>query len=233
MTKCLVCRRIGLILTCLVLCLTGFAQGNSESTTPGAAGFTYKFENARFYIPLIEIDLNPDGVGDLRFKRGEHDEVLELKVKVQPNTLARIRELFELSSFLSSEEEYQAKRDFSNLGWMTIGLSDGKRERKVRFNYTTNPHMKELSDLFRGISTQEIHLFDIDTAQQFQPLDLPRQLDSLASSLRLGYIAEPDRMLAALREIASLDTLPLIARNQANRLIKEIEKTIAKRKPKN
>src|SRR3981081_3663027 len=38
--------------------------------------YSYKFENPRFYIPLIEIDLGSNGAGQLRFRRGESDEVL-------------------------------------------------------------------------------------------------------------------------------------------------------------
>jgi len=105
-----------------------------------------------------------NGAGDLRFTRGESDEVLDSKVNLQPGTIARIRQLFELSDFLGSETAIQDKRDMSHLGWITIGAKQGSRERKVRYNFTTNPHIKELQDIFLGIAWQEIALFDIDNA---------------------------------------------------------------------
>ena len=200
------------------------AQGSGDTARPSPASFGYKFENTRFYVPLMEIDLAPDGVGELRFKRGTTDEIIDLKLKLLPETMSRIRGLYDGISFLDSVEDYQGKKDFSHLGWMTIKASDGHRERKVRFNNTTNKQMKELSDLFRSIAIQQMHVFDLETAQQYQPLDVPRQLDAIEADLRLGNIAELEQMALVLREIAAGDTLPLIARNQANRMIADIQK---------
>ena len=64
-----------------------------------------------------------------------------------------------------------------HLGWITLGAKQGASERKVRFNYTINEQIEELGKIFRGIATQEISLFDIDNAQRYQPLDLPKQLE--------------------------------------------------------
>jgi hypothetical protein len=215
-----------LVSAIVVVCSAALAFTVQDGGEPSRskAGFGYKFENPRFTIPIMEIDLDPDGKGELRFKRGESDEVIDLKIELLPATIARVRTLLDSTSFLTSAEGYQAKKDFSHLGWMTIRASDGNRERTVRFNYTTNEAMKELADLFRAIATQQIHVFDIETAQQYQPLDLPRQLDWLEADLRLGNIAEPDRVVTVLRELSGGDTLPLIARNQAKRIITAIEK---------
>ncbi|MCI0485833.1 MAG: hypothetical protein L0229_04445 [Blastocatellia bacterium] len=202
--------------------VVGAAQDGGEKSA--AMSFSYVFENKRFYIPLIEIDLVPDGSGELRFKRGESDDILERKLKLRPETLARIRWLVEDSQFLTSDEDYQHKKDFSHLGWMTITTRQGERERKVRFNYTVHPDMEELAAIFRGIATQEIHLFDIDLSQQYQPLDLPRQIEILENDLRLGRIAEPEGLIGPLREIANNDVFPLIARNRVKRVIESIEK---------
>src|SRR5262249_28451111 len=126
--------------------------------------------------------------------------------------------------FIESNEEYQGKKDFSHLGWVTIIARQAGRERTVRFNFTTNENMKELAEIFRGLATQEIHLFDLDNAEQYQPLDLPRQIEALENDLQLERVTEPTRLLDALREISGNDALPLIARNQARRLITNIEK---------
>jgi hypothetical protein len=188
------------------------------------ASFGYRFENSRFYIPLIEIDLAASGAGELRFKRGESDEVIDRKLKLLPATTARIRELYERAHFLTSDKEYQDEKDFSHLGWISLSMRRGERERKVRFNYTPNLDIKDLADLFRAIATQEMHLFDIEVSEQFQPLNLPRLLDALENDLRGERVAEPEQMLAALNEIAGNDTQPLIARNHAIRIADNIKK---------
>ena len=199
-------------------------QSINGAATAGEMSFSYKFENPRFDIRVIEIDLNANGAGELRFTRGTSDEILDCKIKLLPATLARIRSLFEVSDFLALNTEYQDKRDFKHMGWVTLGAKQGARERKVRFNYTLNPHMKELEEIFRGIASQEISLFDIENAERYQPLDVPKQLELLENDLRLTRIAEPARLLTALNEIAGDDSQPLIARNHAKRIIEAIKK---------
>jgi hypothetical protein len=200
------------------------AQDASGDKTANGIKYFYMFEGPRFYVPWMEIDLDSKGVGELRFRRGESEEVFNIELKLMPVTIERIRQLYRETDFLGSTEEYQNKKDFSHLGWTTLSAKDGERERKVRFNYTTNLQIDELSKLFRGIATQEMHLFDVSTMEQYQPLDLPRQLEAIESSLRLEQIAEPERILTAMREISGNDTLPLIARNKASRIISDIEK---------
>jgi hypothetical protein len=205
------------------------ARQNRQSLTDISAGagektFSYKFEGKRFYIPLIEIDIRANGIGELRFKRGESDEILDCKLKLLPKTVSRINNLFEAARFLTSGKEYQDEKDFSNLGWVTLGAKQGGRERKARFNYTKVAEIKELAEIFRGIATQEMSLFDIDNAGRYQPLDLPKQLEILENDLKLERISEPERLLAALNEIAGDDSLPLIGRNHARRIIESIKK---------
>jgi hypothetical protein len=202
-------------------CLFSFAQDGDASEVK----FAYQFENTRFYIPLIKIDLRPNGEGVLKFKRGESDELIDLKFKLFPETMARIRQLYETTNFLSSTENYQDKKDHSNLGWVTLLMSAGDRNREARFNYTPNTDINELADIFRAIATQHMDMFDIENAQQFQPLDVPKQLEILENDLRLVRIAEPKQLLPKLREIANGDQAPIIARNQAKRLIESIEKS--------
>lgn len=215
------------LLTVFCLLPASLYAAAQERTLPDAtveARFEYKFENPRFYISIIEIDLDGKGTGELRFKRGESDEIIDRKLKLLPATIARIRQLYLNTRFLDSTEEYQDKKDFSHLGWVSLSAEQGERKRKVKFNYTTNKEIAELSDIFRGIATQEMHLFDIETSEQYQPLDLPRLLDALKNDLRLQRVAEPEQLLAKLREIANNDTQPLIARNEAKRIIDSIKK---------
>ncbi|HEU4389450.1 MAG TPA: hypothetical protein VFV34_16725 [Blastocatellia bacterium] len=196
----------------------------NAAPTRADTSFKYKFENERFYIPFIEVDVTPNGSGGLKFKRGESDETIERDLKVLPGTVDRLNRLIDRLSFLTTEDDYQSKKDFSHLGWITVTVRRGSRERTVRFNYTTNPSINEMADILRGIATQEIDLFDLDLALKHQPLETPRIMETIESDLRLDRIAEPERIVAALREIAGDDTLPLIARNHATRLVSAIQK---------
>ena len=199
-------------------------QAEGDRSSSADTGFKYTFENPRFYIPWIQLDLSPEGAGIVHFRRGESDDLLDRKVRLLPSTLSKIAELIARTSFLTSDEDYQSKRDFSHLGWMTISVNQGGKERTVRFNYTEKQDIGELSEIFRAIANQAIMLFDIDLSIQHQPLDLPRMLDTLENELHLERYAEPDQLISTLRDIAQDDTLPLIARNHATRLITSIQK---------
>jgi hypothetical protein len=205
-------------------CLEATAQENFAGGKPVAMKFGYKFENPRFYIPLIEVDLDAKGEGEVRFKRGESDDVIDLKLKLLPETLARIQEIYANTRFLETEENYQDKKDHSNIGWVTLTVSAGERQRSARFNYTPNLEIKEVAEIFRALANQQMDLFDIETALQYQPLDVPGKLEVLENDLRLERIAEPPQVLQALRDFAKNDSAPLIARNHAKRIIEAIEK---------
>jgi hypothetical protein len=219
-------------IACLLL-VSILSIANGQNGAGAGASYSYRFENSRFHIPLIEIDLAWDGTGELRFKRGESDEIIDLKLKLLPATIERIRTLYNATGFLTSKAEYQSEKDFSNLGWVTLSAREGELKREVRLNYTDNQQIKELYDIFRAIATQQTHLFDLDTAEQYQPLDLPTQLRVLERDLELERIAEPEQMLPALRNINSNDALPLIARNHAKRIADKIEKKKFKSPVKN
>ncbi len=207
-----------------VLCCPSPLSAQDKNETATDWQFGYRFEQPRFWVSVIEIDLDAKGEGELRFKRGETDELVDLKLKILPATLARIRQLYEKTSFLTSEENYQDKRDHSNLGWISLSVKTAEHQRQARFNYTQNLEVKEVADIFRALATQRIHLLDIENSQQYQPLDTPKRLEEIENDLRLERIAEPAQLLPALRDIAKSDFAPLIARNQAKRIIESIEK---------
>jgi hypothetical protein len=222
-------RRLRWVLLFSLLPLVGVPSTpaqNALEPSPATAGLSlsYKFENDRFYEKLIEVDLGADGAGEVRFRRGESDEIIDHKFKLQPATLARIRQLLDTTRFMDSTTEYQSEKDFSHLGWVTLAARQGELERSARFNYSQNADINELADIFRGIAQEEMNLFDIETSEQFQPLNLPRLIEVIENDLKLGRITEPERLLVKLQEVAGNPTQPLIATNKAKQLVSDIKK---------
>src|SRR5215469_16974712 len=93
-------------------------QSEADRTSSAEPGFKYVFENPRFYIPWIDLELNPEGAGTVQFRRGESEDTLDWKVKLLPSTVNRIADLIARSGFLTSSEDYQSKHDFAHLGWL-------------------------------------------------------------------------------------------------------------------
>ncbi len=145
-------------------------------------------------------------------------------LELLPETLQKIRGYLEALRFLDSSEIYQGERDASYLGTATVGVRLGPKERRVSFNFTRNETMRELAALLRGITLQEYRVFVIELARQHEPLDLDKQLGSLESELKNGWLAEPVKLLPLLRQLRDDDDVLLMVRRRAERLIRQIEK---------
>jgi len=193
------------------------------SSGGGAAQYHYLFENERFVTPRIEVSFSADGQGQFRFTRKEGGEIVN-DLKVSTPVVSQVRALLDELRFLESTESYQHKKDFSHLGRVTISQSRDGRTRSASFNYTDNPTMNRLVEIFRGIATQETRVFEIETVRATDPISTPGQLRMLENELHSKQIADPQRLVALLQEIKTDESVPLIARNHAERLLKEIKK---------
>jgi hypothetical protein len=201
-----------------------------EQSLTGAAGsanagahYRYLFENPRFTTPVQELDFDGAGEGKFRFKRKDSDEIVN-KLSVSQEVLSQIQLLLDDLNFLASSEDYQHKKDFSHLGNMTITYSRGGKERTITFNYTDNQSLTRLSEIFRGIVTQETRIFELEAVLANDPISTPAQLRILESELKSKHYADPHRFDPILKNLKSDESVPLIARNHADRLLQMIRK---------
>jgi hypothetical protein len=219
----------GLALLMLLTVLDVRAQVALERMGTGVVAgvgthYQYTFENERFTTPFIEVQLDGKGMGRFRFRKRDTDEI-STDISVSPLLVQQIQGLFDALNFLDSKEEYQYKKDFSHLGKVTLKLNKDGRQRSVTFNYTSNQSVTQLADIFRNIATQETRVMEIESTRETDPLSMPAQLRILESELKSRQIAEPDRLKPLLEKLKVDESLPLIARNHADRLIKSIDKS--------
>lgn len=199
------------------------ARNTGTVGSPTATRVRYLFENERFTTPVQEVEFDGNGQGKFRFKRKDADEIVNQLV-VSATLLSQIQSLFDELGFLASTEDYQHKKDFSHLGTVTISLARGGKEREVKFNYTSNQTMSQLRDIFQNIATQETRVFEFETVRANDPISMPAQMRILEGDLRSKRIADPQRFVPMLRDIKLDESIPLIARNHAERLLELIKK---------
>jgi hypothetical protein len=195
---------------------------------PGPAAdppYLYEFTQPDFAIPRIVIKHDDDGRGTILFERSISGESITEPIELSAATMERVRAALEALNFLRSNENYQYEKDYSHLGNMKFRLRRDGAERTTTFNYTTNKLARALGDEYRRIGNQFIWVFDISVSRENQPLESPKLLDTLDSLVRRGEIADPKQMVPLLESLSLDERLPLIARNHATRLIKQIEKT--------
>lgn len=197
---------------------------DSPTASSNAPHYRYEFTQPDFVVSHIIIDHDDVGKGTISFKRSSLGEELSEPIEVSATTLEKLRDAFGALNFLDSTENYQFERDFSNMGNVAITLRDDGRERTAKYNWTSNPNAKLLMDEYRRLANQIVWTFDFNLARSNQPLETPKLVDSLDSLLKRNEISDPQQMLPFLTAISNDERVPLIGRNRAVKLVKQIEK---------
>jgi hypothetical protein len=103
------------------------------------------------------------------------------------------------------------------------GLQNSIIRFSPEFNWTHNKNAALLVNEYRRIADQTRLVFDIAVARENQPLNSPKLMDQLESMLKRQVYSYPLQVVPLLKEIATDEHLPLMARNHTTRLIKAIE----------
>jgi hypothetical protein len=184
----------------------------------------YNFIQPEFLTSSISIEHDDAGRGQISFLKRGLDEPITDPLQVSPAALERIAGALKALNFFDSTENYQYEKDYSHLGNIKIRVKENGRERTVNFNWTQNKDAKALADEYRKIGNQAMWIFEVTVARENQPLESPKMLDNLDSLIRRGEISDTAQMLPLLQGLSNDERIPLIARNHAAKLIKQIEK---------
>lgn len=192
--------------------------------------YFYTFAQPNFVVSKIFIEHDENGAGKISFEKKNFGDLITDPLQLSPQTLERVKAIFEALNFLDSKEIYQSsERSYAHLGTMTLAIKKDGRERNTEFNWTENKDAKLLADEYRRIGQQSVWVFDMTVARQNQTLETPGLMDALDSLLKRNEISDAEQMVPFLKELSADERLPLIARNHAVRIVKEIEKKAGKK----
>lgn len=203
------------------------SEDNSSNQTPKVNNnsvYFYDFAQPNFLISKIHIEYDEQGKGTITFEKRDYGESVTDPIQLSAVTLEKLKNAYAALDFLNSTESYQYEKDYSHLGTIKIRVKKDGRERTAEFNYTTNKEAKILMDEYRKIGQQYVWIFDINVSRENQPLEAPKLLDTMDAYLKRGEISDPPQMIPFLTQLSNDERIPLIARNHAAKLIKEIEK---------
>lgn len=196
---------------------------NSE-TKADAVRYSYEFSQPKFYIKHIVLEHDGNGRGTVTFERLNEDTSVVEPLELSKDVLARITSSWQALQFLESDANYQASKQFPHLGTMRIGMQRGERKRVAEFNWTNNSDASTLVSEYRKAADQAILIFDISVARENQPLNAPKLMEAMESLLKRDALSDPRQLLKLLQDLSTDEHIPLIARNHALRLIKQIQK---------
>jgi hypothetical protein len=197
------------------------AKGDDKAAAPR---YFYEFTQPNFYLRHIQIEHDAAGRGQMTFQRKSDDEPLTEPLQLAPAALARIAAAWSALRFLDSTEDYQSERQMGHLGTIRLRLTEGQRTRTAEFNWTHNADASALMNEYRRVADQQLFVFEIGVARQYQPSDSVKLLKGLESLVSRNGLSDAPQLLPLLNDLAIDERIPLIARNQAAQLVKKIEK---------
>ena len=193
-------------------------------TKTDAVKYSYEFTQPKFYIKHIVLEHDANGRGTVTFERLNEDVPVVEPLELSTDALARITSSWQALQFLDSDTDYQASKQFPHLGTMRIGMQRGDKKRVAEFNWTNNHDASALVNEYRKAADQTILVFDISIARQNQPLNMPKLMEAMESYMKRDGLSDPRQLIKLLEDLSTDEHVPLIARNHALRLIKQIKK---------
>ena len=200
------------------------ARQESPQVTSEAKRYTWEFTQRNFIVGHILIEHDAQGRGTITFERKNEETPIVEPVALSTAALGRIFGLWSDLHFLDSDENYQSPKNFAHLGTYRIGLQDGERKRIAEFNWSNNKIAWNLANEYRRVADQAILIFDLNLAREMQPLNVPSLLNEMESLQRRDGLSDPKQLVPLLTELKTDEHIPLIARNQADRILKKIGK---------
>ena len=188
------------------------------------AKYSYEFSQPKFYVKHLILEHDGTGHGTITFERMNEDVPVVEPIELSSTVLGRVTSLWTSLDFLNSQTNYQSSQDFSHLGTMRIGMQQGERKRVAEFNWTHNESASALVNEYKRIADQAMLVFDISIARENQPLNAPKLMEVMESLIKRNGLSDPKQLLPLLRDMSTDEHIPLMARNHALRIIKQIEK---------
>lgn len=204
----------------------GDAKKNADAARARAdePRYTYEFSQPDFDVRRVLIEHDAAGHGTITFERKNEEQPLTEPLEISPSAFARIISAWEALHFLDSDASYQADKHFAHLGVVRLTLKRGTRERTAEFDWTNNEQAGALRREYQRITDQQLFIFDINVARQYQPSETVLILKRLEILLDRDEVSDKSQLAPLLADLTTDERIPLIARNQATRLLKKIGK---------
>lgn len=186
--------------------------------------YVYEFMQPDFDVRRVKIEHDAAGRGTITFERKNEERPLTEPLEISPSAFARIVSAWEALKFLDSQESYQSDKHFANLGVIRLTMKQGTRARTAQFDWTNNEQAAALRREYQRLTDQQLFVFDIEIARQYQPSETVGILKRLEMLLDRDDLSDPSRISQLVSDLSTDERLPLIARNHAARLLKRIEK---------
>jgi hypothetical protein len=130
----------------------------------------------------------------------------------------RIFALAQKANYFDGKFDY-TKRKIASTGQKTLDYTDGSKHFQTTYNWSENPTIQELTDIFYGISNTMESGSKLEYLKRFDKLGLPEELQNMLRLRSEGHLLEVQSIAPLLRQIAQDSSQMNLARQRAQQLM--------------
>lgn len=212
----LTCKIVAAIIAMLIC--AGMATAAGQSPPAGSAGgvVVYRKVFKSSSPEFTEIHVPAQGAGSCD-QRNLEDAPDPQAIEISSGLRTRIFALAaELGYFRGITLDVQ--RRIAYLGEKTFRYEQGGQSSEVKFNYTLNSKASQLLQIFEGLAREQDEITGLARRMKYDRLGVNDALLQIDDDVRHQVVAQPERFLPLLEQIAGDDRFLEIARKRARAL---------------
>lgn len=137
--------------------------------------------------------------------------------------LARIFKLAQQANYFNGDFDYK-KHPMANTGSKTLAYADSSRHFETTYNWSENPAIDQLTQLFQGLSGTLEYGRRLEFLHRYDKLGLEAELKAMEDAAQAHNLAEIQAIRPVLENLASDSAVMNIARQRARRLLNLADK---------
>ncbi len=213
----------------LLTAICGVAPAQAQAPQPESKGqvkdqvstitYTLDWQEAQPSHYRIKIDSTGHAAYESLPKAdAEPDDMYKSEFVMSAELRERIFALAEKANNFDGNFDY-TKRKIANTGKKTLEYADAGRHFQTSYNWSENPTIQELTEIFYGISNTMESANKLAFMKRYDKLGLPEQLQSMLELRSEGHLLELQTIIPLLQKIAEDGSLMNLARQRARQLI--------------
>ena len=147
------------------------------------------------------------------------NEPYDVKFTVSAATRNRIFELAKQLNYFQGDFDFK-KHKVAFTGNKTLVYAEGNKRYQTSYNWSENPAIEELTNLFNGIANTEEAARRLEQLRRFDKLGLNQELARMEDMSQSHSLAELQSIAPLLQELASDPAVMNIARQRAQKLLR-------------
>ena len=161
---------------------------------------------------------------------GTPGEPYLLKFELSPATTMRIFEAARQANYFQGDFEFKGRR-LANMGAKTLSYSDGAKQYQASYNYSQNPAILQLTDIFEHLSATLEFGRRLAYEHKYDRLGLEAELESMTDQEKHGNLTDVQVDAPILQAIADDSAVMNISRHRAQALLNKAKGTTTAEKP--